>query len=114
MASDVDIFIPGPVGRLVVRRKGLDGKPANAVVLVQGANLTGQAGYDFSFPGGEDYSLMDALVSRGLGAVTFAVRGYGQSEVPEDPLTIDTDAAIEDLAGNALANPGTVLFRTAE
>jgi pimeloyl-ACP methyl ester carboxylesterase len=98
MASDADFFIPGPAGALAVRKKGLDGNPANAVVLVQGANLTGQAGYDFSFPGGEDYSLMDALVSRGLGAVTFAVRGYGQSEIPEDPLTVDTDAAIEDLA----------------
>ena len=98
MTSAVDFFVPGRVGRLAVRSKGLDAKPANAVILVQGANLTGQAGFDFSFPGGEDYSLMDALVARGLGAVTFAVRGYGESDQPEDPLTVDTDAAIQDLA----------------
>jgi pimeloyl-ACP methyl ester carboxylesterase len=92
-----DTFIPGRVGRLAVRGKGLEAKPAHVVILVQGANLTGQAGFDLSFPGGEDYSLMDALVARGLGAVTFALRGYGESDPPEDPLTVDTDAAIEDL-----------------
>ena len=93
-----DTFIPGRVGRLAVRSKGLEAKPAHVVILVQGANLTGQAGFDLSFPGGADYSLMDALVARGLGAVTFALRGYGESDPPEDPLTVDTDAAIEDLA----------------
>lgn len=98
MASKVDLFIPGRVGRLAVRTKGLEEKPANAVILVQGANLTGQAGFDLSFPGGTDYSMMDALVARGLGAVTFALRGYGASDSPQDPLTVDTDAAIEDLA----------------
>lgn len=98
MVSGVDAFIQGPVGRLAVRSKGLDRAPANTVVLVQGANLTGQAGFDFSFPGGEHYSLLDALVERGLGAVTFALRGYGESDTPDDPLTVDTDAAIEDLA----------------
>jgi pimeloyl-ACP methyl ester carboxylesterase len=93
-----DFFVPGTSGQLAVRSKGLDLNPANAVVLVQGANLTGQAGFDFRFPGGEDYSLMDALVARGLGAITFAVRGYGESDTPADPLTVDTNAAIEDLA----------------
>ncbi|MYE48741.1 MAG: alpha/beta hydrolase [Gammaproteobacteria bacterium] len=98
MARRTDFFIPGPVGKLSARSTGLDKRPSNVVVLVQGANLTGQAGFDFSFPGGEDYSLMDALAARSLGAVTFALRGYGQSDAPDDPLTVDTDAAIEDLA----------------
>lgn len=98
MPENTNFFITGRVGKLAARKKGLQTKLANVVVLVQGANLTGQAGFDFSFPGGEDYSLMDALAARGIGTVTFAVRGYGQSDVPEDPLTVDTDAAIEDLA----------------
>ena len=41
---------------------------------------------------------MDALVERGLAAVTFSLRGYGRSDAPDDPLTVDTDVAIEDLA----------------
>jgi len=98
MASGTDFFIAGRTGKLAVRHKGLETKPENIVVLVQGANLTGQAGFDFNFPGGDNYSLMDGLVAQGIGTVTFAVRGYGQSDVPADPLTVDTDAAIEDLA----------------
>jgi pimeloyl-ACP methyl ester carboxylesterase len=34
--------------------------------------------------------------------VTFSVRGYANSEVPADPFTVDTDAAIEDL-GSVMA-----------
>ena len=98
MTEGSDFFVPGPAGRLAARSKGLAPGCADVVVLVQGANLSGQAGFDFSFPGGRDYSLMDALVDRGLGTLTFALRGYGQSDVPDDPLTVDTDAAIEDLA----------------
>ena len=98
MARRTDFFISGRAGKLSARSKGLDARPPDIVVLVQGANLTGQAGFDFGFPGGEDYSLMDALAVRGLGAVTFALRGYGESGPPDDPLTVDTDAAIEDLA----------------
>ena len=98
MTEGSDFFVPGPAGRLAARSKGLAPGCADVVVLVQGANLSGQAGFDFSFPGGRDYSLMDALVDRGLGTLTFALRGYGQSDVPADPLTVDTDAAIEDLA----------------
>jgi pimeloyl-ACP methyl ester carboxylesterase len=98
MVTVIDEFISGQSGKLAVRSKGLESKPDDVVVLVQGANLTGQAGFDLSFPGGEDYSLMDAMVSRGMAAVTFSIRGYGASDVPDDPLTIDTDAAIEDLA----------------
>ncbi len=92
-----DFMIAGPAGVLSVRTKGLESKPGNLVVLVQGANLTGQAGYDFSFQGGEDYSFMDALVQRGYGTLTFALRGYGESSIPEDPLSVNTDAALEDL-----------------
>ena len=98
MAPPTDFFVSGRAGKLSVRSKGLDARPPNVVVLVQGANLTGQAGFDFSISGGEDYSLMNALTARGLGAVTFALRGYGESDAPDDPLTVDTDAAIGDLA----------------
>lgn len=98
MIAAEDFMIDGPAGKLAVRTKGLGSKPAQIVVLVQGANLTGQAGYDFSFPGGDDYSLMDALVKRGYGTLTFSIRGYGESTVPVDPLAVDTDAALEDLA----------------
>ena len=92
-----DLMIEGRAGRLSVRTKGLAGASRGVVVLVQGANLSGQAGFDFSFPGGVDYSMMDLLVARGLGAVTFSVRGYAQSNAPADPFDVDTDAAIEDL-----------------
>ncbi len=101
MTGPTDFFIAGPAGKLAARSKGLEVQPANVVVLVQGANLSGQAGFDFSLPGGRDYSLMDALVARGLGALTFSLRGYGRSDAPADPLTVDTDAAIDDLAGVA-------------
>jgi pimeloyl-ACP methyl ester carboxylesterase len=92
-----DFMIDGPAGQLSVRTKGLDRNPKSIVVLVQGANLSGQAGYDFSFPGGRDYSMMDALVQRGYGTLTFSIRGYAKSTVPADPLSVDTDAALEDL-----------------
>jgi pimeloyl-ACP methyl ester carboxylesterase len=97
MAEAIDLMIPGRAGDLAVRTKGLESHPRNIVVLVQGANLSGQAGYDLRVPGGRDYSLMDLFVERGFGAITFAIRGYGRSGAPADPLTIDTDAAIEDL-----------------
>ena len=97
MTQAHDFFIPGPAGKLSVRAKGLESQPEQIVVLVQGANLCGQTGYDFTFPGGADYSLMDALAASGYGAVTFAVRGYGQSDAPPDAMTVQTDQAIEDL-----------------
>jgi pimeloyl-ACP methyl ester carboxylesterase len=97
MTQAHDFFIPGPAGKLSVRAKGLESQPEQLVVLVQGANLCGQTGYDFTFPGGADYSLMDALAASGYGAVTFAVRGYGQSDAPPDAMTVQTDQAIEDL-----------------
>jgi pimeloyl-ACP methyl ester carboxylesterase len=98
MDTRSDLFIAGVTGRLSIRTKGLERRPPNVVVLVQGANLSGQAGFDFAFPGGENYSMMDMFVARGLGAVTFSVRGYAASDVPADPMSIDTDAAIEDLS----------------
>ena len=98
MAEATNLMIPGPIGRLSIRTKGFSPKPENIVILVQGANMTGQMGYDFSAPGLQDYSLMDALVKAGLGAMTFSVRGYGLSDPPADPFTVQTDQAIEDLA----------------
>jgi len=98
MTERRDLMIPGKAGRLSVRVKGVLADAVQIAVLVQGANLSGQAGYDFSFDGGRDYSFMDALVARGIAAVTFSVRGYALSDCPPDPLSIDTDAAIEDLA----------------
>src|SRR5947209_5905289 len=92
-----DLMIPGPEGKLAVRAKGLAAKPRSVVVLVQGANISGQTGYDFSFPGGADYSLMDALVAAGFGAVTFALSGYHGSDPPKDPFKFNTDRAILDL-----------------
>ncbi len=97
MIAAHDFMIDGPAGHLSVRTKGLEPQPRQIVVLVQGANLSGQAGYDFSFPGGQDYSVMDALVKRGYGTLTFSIRGYARSAVPADPLSVDTDAALEDL-----------------
>ena len=98
MAPSHDTMVPGAAGKLSVRTKSLDSKPENVVVLVHGANISGQAGFDFSFEGGEDYSFMDALVERGFGAVTFSIRGYAKSELEGDPLSVQTDQAIEDLA----------------
>ena len=92
-----DLFIPGPAGKLSVRTKGLEGAK-NAVILVQGANLSGQLGYDFSFDDRDDYSMMEALVARGYGAVTFSIRGYRDSELHGHPHTVQTDQAIEDTA----------------
>ncbi|CAH0495260.1 alpha/beta fold hydrolase [Novosphingobium sp. CECT 9465] len=93
----MDIFIDGPAGKIDLRHKGLDAAPKQVVVLTQGANLSGQLGYDLSFDGRTDYSMMDALVARGYGVVTFAVRGYRKSELNHSPLDVGTEQAIEDL-----------------
>ena len=98
MAIATDLFISGPAGKLSVRTKGLEAKPDKVVILVQGANLSGQLGYDFSFDGRDDYSFMEALVARGYGAVTFSIRGYRDSELTAHPHTVQTDQAIEDTA----------------
>lgn len=94
----MDIFIDGPAGRIDLRHKGLEARPANVVILVQGANLSGQLGYDLTFDGRTDYSMMEAMVARGYGAITFALRGYRKSELSHDPLAVTTETAIEDLA----------------
>jgi pimeloyl-ACP methyl ester carboxylesterase len=98
MVQATDLFIPGPAGKLSVRSKGLEAKPEKVVVLVQGANLSGQLGYDFSFGERSDYSMMEALVARGFGAVTFSIRGYRDSELSGHPHSVQTDQAIEDTA----------------
>ena len=97
MAEAVDLMVTGPVGRLSVRAKGLESKPKNVIILCHGANASGQMGFDFNAPGLQSYSLMDALVDAGIGAVTFSVRGYKLSDAPADPLMVQTDQAIEDL-----------------
>jgi pimeloyl-ACP methyl ester carboxylesterase len=76
----------------------LESNPEHVVILVQGANLSGQLGYDFSFDGRSDYSFMEALVARGYGAVTFSIRGYRDSELADHPHSVQTDQAIEDTA----------------
>ena len=96
MAIATDLFIDGPAGKLSVRTKGLEAKPEKVVILVQGANLSGQLGYDFNFDGRDDYSFMEALVARGYGAVTFSIRGYRDSELSAHPHTVQTDQAIDD------------------
>ena len=98
MAQATNIMIAGLAGRLSIRTKGLEARPNKVVVLVQGANLSGQLGYDFSFDGRSDYSFMEALVARGIGAVTFAIRGYQKSELFAHPHSVKTDQAIEDTA----------------
>jgi pimeloyl-ACP methyl ester carboxylesterase len=98
MSDATDLMIDGPIGGLSVRTKGLAAKPKQVVVMVQGSNLTGQTMFDFSFPGGQDYSLMDALVAEGFGTITFAIRGYGASEPPTDGFSVTTETAMADLA----------------
>jgi hypothetical protein len=57
MKTQQDALIPGPAGRLAVRAKGLNTQPEQAVVLVQGSNLTGQAMLGFSWSAGNRYSV---------------------------------------------------------
>jgi pimeloyl-ACP methyl ester carboxylesterase len=91
-----NLMIDGKAGKLSVRTKGLENQPKQVVVLIQGANLSGQIGYDFTFDGRTDYSLMEMLASRGFGAVTFAIRGYQNSELNDHPHSVQTEQAIED------------------
>lgn len=98
MLDDTDLMIPGPDGQLSVRTRGIEKFSGNVAILVQGANVSGQAGYDFKFDGGADYSFMDGLAARGVGSVTFSIRGYEKSELKSDPLSVQTEQAIEDLA----------------
>lgn len=93
-----DFTINGPVGDIAMRTKGLTSDTGQIVIMVQGSNLTGQSIFDFAYPEGERYSLMDEIVAMGFGAVTFSIRGYGKSTPPGDPMTVTTEAAMEDLA----------------
>ena len=75
MSLATDLFIPGPAGLLEVRTKGLEGRPAKVVILIQGANLSGQLGYDFAFGGrNEIYPVLGAWADR----LFNGVRSYGQ------------------------------------
>jgi pimeloyl-ACP methyl ester carboxylesterase len=96
MVNATDVMIEGKSGKLSVRTKGLETGPAEVVVLVQGANLSGQLAYDFTFAGRTDYSLMELLVAEGYGTVTFSIRGYRDSELGEHPHTVQTEQAMED------------------
>jgi pimeloyl-ACP methyl ester carboxylesterase len=98
MAQAIDLFVQGPEGRLSVRTKGMESGPKSVVVMVQGSNLSGQTGYDFQYAPDKSYSIMDALAERGIGSVTFSLRGYGRSDPPAKPLSVQTEEAIEDLA----------------
>jgi pimeloyl-ACP methyl ester carboxylesterase len=98
MVKADDFFIDGPEGRLSVRTKGLESDPKAVVLMVQGSNLSGQTGYDFQYGPDNSYSVMDAVVARGIGAITFSLRGYGLSDAPAQPLAVRTEEAIEDLA----------------
>ena len=97
MISD-DFFIPGKAGKLAARYKRPSGAALGTLVLVQGANISGQLGYDLQVPGHAGYSFMDALVARGYAALTFSLRGYYLSELDGDPHDVQTEQAIEDLA----------------
>lgn len=97
MSQAHDFFIPGPNGPISMRTKGLENAPRHVVLLVHASNITGQLAFDFGYPGGSDYSTMDAIVAAGMGAVTFSLSGYGLSAAPADPLAYDTEAAIRDL-----------------
>ena len=96
MISTRDVFVDGPAGKLAVRIKA-PASPRQAVVLVQGSNLSGQGMFDTSLAPGDGYSLMDVLAENGLAAVTFAICGYGLSDPPDDPFSVDTETAMDDL-----------------
>lgn len=112
--SEENLFIDGKAGKLAVRIK----RPAQSrgtVVLVQGANMSGQLGYDLQVEGHPDYSFMDALNQAGFTAITFSIRGYFQSELNGDPHDVQTGAAIEDLVSvldwvDGLGGPKTHLL----
>ncbi len=97
MTDPVDTVIEGPAGKLAVRSRGLRAGVSSAVICVQGALLPGQTAFDIPV-GPPDMSLLSVLADAGHAAVTFAVRGYGASEVPADPLAISTEDGIADLA----------------
>ncbi|GIW06405.1 MAG: hypothetical protein KatS3mg060_1210 [Dehalococcoidia bacterium] len=64
-------------------------------LLVHGATYSGPTAFGFALPG--QHSLASWLAAHGITAITFAIRGYGQSPSPVDGLAVTTDAAIDDL-----------------
>ena len=92
-----DLFIDGPAGKLAVRVRRPAGEARGAVVMVQGSNLSGPGMFDFQPTPGDGYSMMEAMAEAGFTAVTFAIRGYGRSELKADPFSVTTEAAMEDL-----------------
>lgn len=95
--TEENFFIAGKAGKLAARIKAPANGGSQLVVLVQGANISGQLGYDLQVPGHADYSFMDALVERGYATLTFSLRGYYESELAGDPHGVQTEQAIEDL-----------------
>ena len=106
MGDAHDTFVPGTSGRLAVRAKGLEPGVSAAVVMVQGALLPGQTAFDLDV-GPSDLSLLNVVGGWGCAAVTFAVRGYGESDAPVDPLRFGTEEGIRGSRhGHRLDSPG--------
>ena len=116
-----DDLIEGRAGMLAVRTKRPDHTPAGWIILVQGANISGQVGYDLQVPGHADYSFMDAL------AASAREQSTNLSEVNSamhqmDQVTQQNAAMVEEMnaAGAGLAQEsgrlGELLasFRTGE
>jgi pimeloyl-ACP methyl ester carboxylesterase len=95
-APGLDTFVAGAAGKIAVRARGVRQGVPSAVVLVQGALLSGQTAYDIPV-GPPDLALLKVLAGLGHAAVTFSIRGYGESDAPEDPLSITTEDAMDDL-----------------
>lgn len=95
--AEENLFIDGKAGKLAVRVKKPEGAIRGWLLMVQGANISGQLGYDLQVPGHAGYSFMDALNVRGYAAVTFSLRGYYLSTLTTHPHEVQTEEAIEDL-----------------
>jgi pimeloyl-ACP methyl ester carboxylesterase len=95
--TEENVTIAGRAGELAARIKIPGTAPLGWVVLVQGANISGQLGYDLQVPGHADYSFMDALAARGYASITFSLRGYYLSTLDDHPHSVQTDQAIEDV-----------------
>lgn len=91
-------FIQGEAGTIAVWEKH-PAHPRSTALLCHGATLTGRSAFDFAHPG--ETSLMDWLVARGVGCVTFSIRGYGRSEGPENGYLVDTESAVTDFSAVA-------------
>jgi pimeloyl-ACP methyl ester carboxylesterase len=57
---------------------GAEGHPV--LFLVHGSSFSGPSGFDLTVPGSDNYSLMDAFVSRGYDVWTLDHEGYGRSD----------------------------------